>query len=80
MQKIWRRGRSVSQSVKSQQGTLGIGLSVGGARVMSMGTWSEPVEGRDVVSQVAKAGDMSGLEKARSIALGLWDPERGKRV
>ena len=45
-----------------------------------MGTWSEPVEGREMVSQVAKVGDISGLEKARWIAPGRWDPERGKRV
>ena len=47
---------------------------------MSTGTWSVPVEGSDVVSQATNAGDISGLEKDRSIALGLWDPERGKRV
>ena len=79
-QKDWRRGLRNSQLVRFQQGILGIGLSVGGARVMRMGTWSEPVEGRDVVSQSTKAGDMSGLEQARSIPLALWDLERGKRV
>lgn len=47
---------------------------------MRMVTWSEPVEGREVESQVTKAGNISGLAKARSIAPGLWDPERGKRV
>ena len=56
MQKDWRRERKASQSVGSQQGILGIGLSDGGARVISMGTWSEPVEGRDVVSQAVKGG------------------------
>ena len=47
---------------------------------MRMGTWSEPVEGREEVSQASKAGDIKGLEKAKSITLGLWDPERGQRV
>ena len=48
--------------------------------VMRMGTWSEPVEERDEVTQASKAGDISRLEKAKSITPGLWDPERGKRV
>ena len=69
VQKDWRRGRNFSQLVRSQQETLGIGLSVGGTRVISMGTWSEHVEGRDVVSEATKAGNISGLEKDRSIAL-----------
>ena len=38
VRKDWRRGRSASQLVRSQQGTLGDGLSVGGARVITMGT------------------------------------------
>ena len=47
---------------------------------MRIGTWSEPVEGREEASQASKAGDINGLEKAKSITPGLWDPERGKRV
>ena len=80
VRKASRRGRKASQSVRSQQGVLGGGLSVGGAKVMRMGTWSEPVEGREVESHAMKVRDISGLAKARSIAPGLWDPERGKRV
>ena len=45
-----------------------------------MGTWSDPVEGRVVASQDRKAGRMSGFAKARSIALGLKEPERGNLV
>ena len=45
-----------------------------------MGTWSDPVEGRTVVSQDKKAGQMRGLGKARSMALGLKGPERGNQV
>ena len=71
MQKDWRRGSRDSQLARSQQGVLGRGFSVGGASVIRMGTWSEPVEGRVVVSQSTKVGDMSGLAKARSIAPGL---------
>ena len=36
-----------------------------------MGVWSEPVEGRDEVSQEWKAGNIWGLAKARSMVLGL---------
>ena len=79
-EKDWRRGTRDSQLARSQQGVLGKGLSVGDARVMRMGTGSEPVEGRVVVSHSTKAADMWGLAKARSIAPGLWEPERGKRV
>ena len=75
-----RRGPRDSQSARSQQGVLGRGFSVGGERVIRMGTWSEPVEGRVVVSPSWKDGDMSAFAKARSIAPGLWEPERGKRV
>ena len=80
MQKDRRRGHRDSQLVRYQQWTVGIRFSVGGARVITMGISSKPVEGRDVVSQSTKVGVISGLEKARSIALGLWDPERGKQV
>ena len=45
-----------------------------------MGVWSEPVEGRDDVSPEWNAENICGLEKARSIVLGLWLPEKGKRV
>ena len=80
MQNDRRWGPRDSQLARSQQGVLGRGFPAGGARVMRMGTWSEPVEGSVVVSHSMKAGDMRGLAKARSIAPGLWEPERGKRV
>ena len=70
-QNNWRRGPRDSQLVKSQQGVLGRGFSVGGARVIRMGTWSKPVEGIVVVSHSMKAGVMWGVVKARSIAPGL---------
>ena len=47
------------------------------ANVITIATWSEPVEGRVVASQLRKAGNMSGFVKARSMTLGLWPPERG---
>jgi len=45
-----------------------------------MGAWSDPVEGSDDASQEWKAGNMRGLVKARSIALGLWVPVNRNRV
>jgi len=45
-----------------------------------MGKWSEPVEERDVASHWPNAGNMWGLAKARSMAPGLWELEKGKRV
>jgi len=55
-------------------------LGLGGRRERRIGTWTEPVEGRDEASQDLKAGNMSGLPKARSIALGLCELVKGKRV
>ena len=48
--------------------------------MITINTWSEPVEGRDEASQDEKAGVIRGLVKARSITLGLWGLESGKRV
>jgi len=45
-----------------------------------MGAWSDPVEGSNDASQERKAGNMGGLAKARSIALGLWVPVKANRV
>jgi len=47
---------------------------------MKIGVWSDPVEGREDVSQERKAGKKCGLVKARSMALGLWVPVKGNRV
>jgi len=65
------------QSASCQRG-LGLWLwGVGGRRVIIMGAWSEPVEGRDDTSQERNAGDICGLAKARSMVPGLWVPEKG---
>jgi len=47
---------------------------------IKMGAWSDPVEGRDDVSLERKAGNLCGLAKVRSMALGLWVPMQGNRV
>ena len=70
----------LSQSALSHMGRGGARMSDGAARRMRMGTWSEPVEASDVASQDKKAGRMRGLAKARLIALGLKEPERGNLV
>ena len=44
---------------------------------MTIGTWSEPVEGREVASQLLKAGNMCGFANARSMMLGICSPDRG---
>ena len=44
-----------------------------------MGTWSEPVEGREVCQPFMK-GRSRGLVKGRSITEGLAFPERGNLV
>ena len=44
---------------------------------MTIGTWSEPVEGREVAPQLLKAGNINGFAKARSMTLGICSPERG---
>jgi len=57
------------QSVSCQHG---LGLSFwgdGGCREISMGGWSEPVEGRVDASHELKAGNIFGLAKAISMAL-----------
>ena len=69
-----------SQSALSHMGRGGARASVGAARCMRIGTWSDLVEGRVVASQDWKAGRMRGLAKARSIALGLKAPERENLV
>ena len=75
-----RRALNASQSVRSQQSVWCLGLLLGGAKVIRMGKCSETVDGREEVSPASKAGDIRGLEKAKSITPGLWDLEREKRV
>ena len=69
-----------SQSVSSHLGRGAEGVCEGEANVMTIGTWSEPVEGRKVASQLLKAGNMCGFAKARSMTLGLCSLDRGYRV
>jgi len=45
--KFLRGGDSVTQSVSDYLGRLGVGMRVGGARLIVIGIWSEPVEGRE---------------------------------
>jgi len=45
-----------------------------------MGEWSDPIEGRDSESHEGKVGKINVLVKARSMALGLWVPWKGKQV
>jgi len=41
---------------------------------------ADRVEGRDDASQERKAGNICGLARAKSMALGLWVPLKGNRV
>ena len=71
---------SPGQSASCQRG-LGLSLwGEGGRMRIQMGTWSDPVDGRDDASQERKAGNIFGLAKVRSMALGLWVPVKGNRV
>ena len=45
-----------------------------------MGGWSDPVEGRVDASHLQKAGNICGLAKTMSMALGLWVPVKGNRL
>ena len=69
-----------SQSAFSQRG-LGLFLwGVGGHKATTMGTWSDPVQGRDDPSHERNAKEICELAKARSMVLGLWEPQKGNRV
>jgi len=48
--------------------------------MITIGAWSDPVEGMDDASQERNAENMCGLAKARSMVLGLWVLEKGNRV
>lgn len=50
-----------SQTVSTQLGRGMVGVCEGEANMMTMGTWSEPVEGREMASQLRKAGNMCGF-------------------
>ena len=76
-----RRGASrESTSVSSHLGRGAVGFCEGEANVKTIRTWSKPVEGREVVSQLLMAGNMFGFAKARSMTHGLCWPDRGYRV
>ena len=69
-----------SQSVSSHLGRGAVGFCDDEANMMTIGTWSEPVNGREVASQHLKAGNLCGFANARSMTLGLCSPDRGYRV
>ena len=76
-----RRGASSEgQSVSSHLGRGATRFGAGEASLMTIGTWSEPVEGREVASQLLKTGNMCGFANARSIMLGLYCPDREYQV
>jgi len=72
-------GSKVSQSVYAQHWRGGFWFREGVARVMVMGMWSEPVEGREA-SQLLTRGRRGGFAKARSMTEGRAFPTRGNLV
>lgn len=68
-----------SQFVLSKLGEGGGGLKRGKSKVRTIGTWSEPVEGRGV-SHEEKVGIRCLLAKAKSSTEGLDKEEQGKYV
>jgi len=62
-------GSRMSQSVSAQRGCGGFWFREGAARVIVIGMWSEPVEGRDA-SQHLTRGRRGGFAKARSMTEG----------
>ena len=76
-----QRGASrESQAVSSHLWRGAVGFGDDEANVMTIGTWSEPVKGREVASQHLKAGNVCGFANARWMTLGLWSTDRGYRV
>jgi len=67
--KFLMRGDSGSQSMSDHLGRLGLGIRVGGARLIVIGTWSEPVEGRET-SRDLNNRRRRGFAKATSITEG----------
>ena len=72
-------GSKVSQSVSAHRGRGGFWFTEGAARVIVIGMWSEPVEGREA-SQLLTRGRRGGFAKARSITEGRALPTRGNLV
>jgi len=77
--KFLMMGESSFQSVWSHLRGEGAGSEDGEASSIVMGTWSEPVEGREVSHPFTK-GRSRGLAKVRSITEGRALPERGNLV
>src|SRR5437879_13653697 len=67
------------QSVLSQLGVGGGGHNKGADSSMVMGTWSDPVDGREV-SQLWKKGAAAGLAKEMSRTPGQVEELKGNRV
>ena len=72
-------GSKVSLSVSAHRGRGDFWCREGAARVIVIGTWSEPVEGREA-SQLLTRGKRGGFAKARSITEGRALPTRGNLV
>jgi len=69
-------GESSSQSAWSHLRRGGAGSEDGDASKIVIGTWSEPIKGREV-SQLLTNGRSRGFAKARSMTEGRAFPERG---
>ena len=69
----------VSQSVSAKRGLGGFLFWDGAARVIVIGMWSEPVEGREA-SQLLTRGTREGFAKARSMTEGRALPTKGNLV
>src|SRR5437899_7209974 len=67
------------QSVLSQLGVGAGGCSRGAESSIVMGTWSDPVDGREV-SQLWKKGAAAGLAKEMSRTPGRVEESKGNRV
>jgi len=72
-------GSRVSQSVSADRGRGGFLFREGVPRVIVIGMWSEPVEGREA-SQLLTRGRRGGFAKARYITEGRALPTRGNLV
>jgi len=72
-------GSKVSQSVSAHRGRGGFWFREGAVRVIVIGMWSEPVEGREA-SQLLTRVRRGGFAKARSKTEGRALPTRGNLV
>ena len=72
-------GSKSCQSLSAQRSRRGFWFMEGVARVIVIGMWSEPVEGREA-SQLLIRGRREGFAKARSMTEGRAFPTRGNLV